>query len=143
MSDLFENAKEKLDDLVFKVHEANPDLWIRTEETRLDPTEGEVKVLEYKHNYTNQRVSVQYRPDANEVSIGGRIWRSSEKHLNVDYGKKTITVREDARNIDIELVKLETIFNFSCDFVTEAQTDLQRMDLIVQHVYRAILVETL
>jgi hypothetical protein len=143
MSDLFENAKEKLDDLVFKVHEANPRLWIRTEETRLDPTEEEeVKVLEYKHNYTNQRVSVQYRPDANEVSIGGRIWRSSEKHLKVDYGKKTITVRDDTCNIDIKLAKLEDIFNFSCDFVTEAQTDLQRMDLIVQHIYRTIRVET-
>jgi hypothetical protein len=143
MSDLFENAKEKLNALVQKVQEANPDLWIRTEETRLDRTEeGEVKVLEYKHKHTGQKVAVQYRPDANEVSIKGCIWRSSEKHLKVHYGEKTITVQEEARDIDIKLVKLATDCNFFCDFVTEAQTDLQRMDLIVQHVYRAILVET-
>jgi RNase P/RNase MRP subunit p29 len=142
MSDLFEDAKEKLNKLVFKVHEANPDLWIRTEETRLDPTDGDVKVLEYKHKYTGQKVAVLYRPDANEVSIKGCIWRSSEKYLKVHYGEKTITVREEARDIDIKLAKLETDCNFFCDFVTEAQTDLQRMDLIVQHVYRAIRVET-
>lgn len=142
MSDLFEDAKEKLNKLVFKVHEANPDLWIRTEETRLDPTDGDVKVLEYKHKHTGQKVAVQYRPDANEVSIKGCIWRSSEKHLKVDYGKKTITVRDDTCNIDIKLAKLATDCNFFCDFVTEAQIDLQRVDIIVQHIYRAIRVET-
>ena len=109
----------------------------------MDPTEEEeVKVLEYKHKHTGQKVAVQYRPDANEVSIKGCIWRSSEKHLKVHYDEKTITVRDDTCDIDIKLVKLETDCNFFCNFVTKAQTDLQRMDLIVQHIYRAILVET-
>ncbi len=132
MSDLFEDAKKKLDALLLKVHEANPDLWIRTEEADR---------LEYKHEHTNQRVSVDYRVHDNAVSIGGRIWRSSERHLQVDYDARTIIVRDDTCNHTVNLAEVENIFNFSCRIVTVPQTSLYRVDLILQAIYRAILVE--
>ena len=132
MSDLFEDAKKQLDALLLKVHEANPDLWIRTEEPDR---------LEYMHEHTNQRVSLHYRVHDNAVSIGGRIWRSSERHLQVDYDARTIIVRDDTSNHTVNLAEVENIFNFSFRIVTVPQTSLYRVDLILQAIYRAILVE--